>query len=156
MGCKSGCWTAYMGSHSHFTASQCAGLPKLSAWNSINSFQSYSKVEYCLPSAWSISSIIIMESVVPSLMFATVIIILFSSSAHGQQQGNTCNACNCQFNNVEVLTQLIKSVTAESVGKPSLLLLLLLVATVSADYLIKLMYTIIIIWNIILYKSSTA
>ena len=30
--CKSGCWTAhYIGSHSHFTASQCAGLLKISA-----------------------------------------------------------------------------------------------------------------------------
>ena len=61
-----------------------------------------------------------MELMVPSLMFVTmIIIILFSSTpALAQQQGSTstCNACNCEFN-VDSLTQLIESITAESVGK---------------------------------------
>ena len=60
-----------------------------------------------------------MELVVPSLMFVTMIIIIFSSTPIlAQQQGSTCSAgaCNCQFN-VDGLTQLIESITAESVGK---------------------------------------
>ena len=52
-------------------------------------------------------------------MFVTVIIILFSSTVLAQQQGSTCNACNCQFNNIKFATQLIESaiVTAKSMGK---------------------------------------
>ena len=59
-----------------------------------------------------------MELAVPSLMFVTMIIIIFSSTpVLAQQQGSTCNACNCQFNNIDMLTQLIESVAAESEGK---------------------------------------
>ena len=60
-----------------------------------------------------------MELVVPSLMFVVmIIIILFSSTpVLAQQQGSTCNACNCKINNVDILTQLIESIKAEPVGK---------------------------------------
>jgi hypothetical protein len=46
------------------------------------------------------------------------VIFLFSSTVniYAQQQGSTCNACSCQFKNVEVLTQLIESTTGESVS----------------------------------------
>ena len=56
-----------------------------------------------------------MNKAVPSLMFVTMIII--SSTVTAQQQGNTCNACNCQFSNIKIFTQLIESAIAESVGK---------------------------------------
>ena len=60
-----------------------------------------------------------MELAVPSLMFVTMIIIIIFSSTLvlAQQPGSTCNACNCQFNNMDVLTQLFESIIAESVGK---------------------------------------
>ena len=61
-----------------------------------------------------------MELVVSSLMFVTmIIIILFSSTpVLAQKQGSTCDAgiCNYQFN-VDGLTQLIESITAESIDK---------------------------------------
>ena len=59
-----------------------------------------------------------MELVVPSLMFVTMIIIIIFSSTLvlAQQQGSTCNACNCKINNIDILTQLIESITAEPVG----------------------------------------
>ena len=58
-----------------------------------------------------------MELAVPSLMFVTMIVIIFSSiPVLAQQQGSTCNAYNYQFN-IDILTQLIESITAESVGK---------------------------------------
>ena len=61
---------------------------------------------------------LVMELVVPSLMFVVMIIIIIFSSTPilAQQQGSTCNACNCEFN-INSLTQLIESITAESVGK---------------------------------------
>ena len=36
-----------------------------------------------------------------------VIVIMCSTTANSQSSG--CNACNCQFNNVKVLQQLIES-----------------------------------------------
>ena len=51
-----------------------------------------------------------MESVILHLMLAVI-----SLSSTVSAQGGTCNACNCQFNNVEVLTQLIESTIATGV-----------------------------------------
>ena len=62
-----------------------------------------------------------MDLALSSLIFSVTIIVSFASVSATQQQGGTCNACNCQFDNVEVLTQLIKSEVAAA-GKLSLLL----------------------------------
>ena len=35
--------------------------------------------------------------------------VVISISSAVSVQGDTCNTCNCQFNNVEVLSQLIES-----------------------------------------------
>ena len=43
-------------------------------------------------------------------MDATYILyLLFSSGSIAVAQGGTCNACNCQFTNIEVLGQLINT-----------------------------------------------
>ena len=41
--------------------------------------------------------------------FSLMLTIILSSAFTVSPQGDTCNACNCQFNNVEALTQLIES-----------------------------------------------
>ena len=41
-------------------------------------------------------------------MLHLMLAVISVSSIASAQEG-TCNACNCQFNNVEVLTQLIES-----------------------------------------------
>ena len=46
-----------------------------------------------------------MDSEILYLVFATTAIIVSTASA---QSKSTCQACNCQFNNVEVLSQLIE------------------------------------------------
>ena len=50
------------------------------------------------------------------------IILSISCTQPVSAQGDTCNACNCQFNNVEVLAQLIESKIATAMtnesGKP--------------------------------------
>ena len=46
-----------------------------------------------------------MDSVILYVVFATIAI---ASTVSGQSQG-TCQACNCQFNNVQVLSQLIEA-----------------------------------------------
>ena len=38
-----------------------------------------------------------------------VVLAIISVSSTASAQGGTCNACNCQFNNLEVLNQLIES-----------------------------------------------
>ena len=44
-----------------------------------------------------------METKIVYLVFATIIV-----STASAQSKSTCQACNCQFNNVEVLSQLIE------------------------------------------------
>ena len=51
-----------------------------------------------------------------------MVTFILSFSCTVSAQGDTCNACNCQFNNVEVLAQLIESKIATTrtneSGKP--------------------------------------
>ena len=44
-----------------------------------------------------------------------VVLATISVSSTASAQGGTCNACNCQFNNLEVLNQLIESKIATGV-----------------------------------------
>ena len=50
------------------------------------------------------------------LLFGTLIAISAAPSSKGE---GTCNACNCQFNNVQVLTELIRMEIASIVGNVS-------------------------------------
>ena len=45
-----------------------------------------------------------------------MVFAIISASSTASAQGDTCNACNCQFNNVEALTQLIESKIATLSG----------------------------------------
>ena len=45
-----------------------------------------------------------------------VVFAIISASSTASAQGGTCNACNCQFNNVEALTRLIESKIATLSG----------------------------------------
>ena len=46
-----------------------------------------------------------MASVIPYLVYAIIAITTTVSA----QDGDTCGACNCQVNNIQVLNQLIES-----------------------------------------------
>ena len=46
------------------------------------------------------------------MLYLTFVVILFVSSTASAQQEGTCRVCNCQFNNVDVLTELIESKVA--------------------------------------------
>ena len=48
-----------------------------------------------------------MDLVCLNLLLA--ITVALSATADSTQPGGTCNACNCQFNNVQVLEQLIEA-----------------------------------------------
>ena len=47
-----------------------------------------------------------------SIILYSVYAIIATVSTVSGQEGGTCQACNCQLNNVEVLNQLIKSTIA--------------------------------------------
>jgi hypothetical protein len=63
-----------------------------------------------------------MASVDLYLVFAVIAIVSTVSSQEGSQ--GTCQACTCQFNNVEVLNQLIESKIAS--GKLATIIIKLL------------------------------
>ena len=47
-----------------------------------------------------------------SVIFYTIVAVISTVSA--AQEGGTCHACNCQFNNAELLNRLIESKIASS------------------------------------------
>ena len=53
-----------------------------------------------------------MNSVNIQLLFLGTLIAISAAPAKGE---GTCNACNCQFNNVQVLTELIRAEIASIV-----------------------------------------
>ena len=77
---------------------------------------------------------------------ALVIIIMSVSSVVSAQQQvrNTCNACNCHINNIELLSQLIKSEVAaaqtneSTTGKLLLNLFVIIIACETCVQLIEL------------------
>ena len=50
-----------------------------------------------------------MALVVPAYVLSVAVLLFLSPAGTSAQEDGTCRACHCQFNNVEVLRQLIES-----------------------------------------------
>lgn len=50
------------------------------------------------------------------VVLSAIIVVRGNLALAEQGQGGTCNACNCQFNNIQVLEQLIESMIATNLA----------------------------------------
>ena len=59
---------------------------------------------------YSINYVVIRSKIMNSALFNSILIVsIFSTTDITSAQNNNCNACNCRFNNVQVLKELIRA-----------------------------------------------
>ena len=69
--------------------------------------------DYKLPTATAINYASMISNMLSFLLFSSILLVLSPSaavtSAQTQARGDSCGACNCQFNNVDILIDLIRT-----------------------------------------------
>ena len=68
--------------------------------------------DFKLLTATAINYVSMISNMLSFLLFSSILLVLSpvaTTSAQIQTQGDTCKACNCQFNNVDILTDLIRA-----------------------------------------------
>ena len=67
--------------------------------------------DFKLPTATAINYASMISNMLSFLLFSSILLVLSPAAAttSAQTQGDSCRACNCQFNNVDILTDLIRA-----------------------------------------------